>query len=61
MVSLVHICCQCRILTLLAGPGGQTSARVPQDHILTSTQAQTFTLEEVFMSTPAWIDFSYEY
>ncbi|OJA11428.1 hypothetical protein AZE42_04591, partial [Rhizopogon vesiculosus] len=42
------------------GPGGDTSARVQQDHILTYEQAQDFTLEEVFMGTPAWIDFSYE-
>ncbi|KAJ8594893.1 carbohydrate esterase family 8 protein [Rhizopogon salebrosus TDB-379] len=43
------------------GPGADTSARVAQDHILTSEQAQSFTLEEVFMGTPAWIDFDYAY
>ncbi|KAH7920300.1 carbohydrate esterase family 8 protein [Leucogyrophana mollusca] len=43
------------------GPGGNTSARVPQDHILTAVQAQNFTLEDVFYGTPAWIDFEYEY
>lgn len=42
-----------------AGPGGGTSARVSQDHILTSEEAENFTLEKVFVGTPAWIDFSY--
>ncbi|KAG2130656.1 carbohydrate esterase family 8 protein [Suillus bovinus] len=44
-----------------SGPGGDTSARVEQDHILTSDQASSFTLEEVFEGIPAWIDFNYEY
>ncbi|KIJ62685.1 carbohydrate esterase family 8 protein [Hydnomerulius pinastri MD-312] len=43
------------------GPGGNTTARVPQDHILTYTQAQNFTLEDVFYGTPSWIDFDYLY
>ncbi|KAG1822654.1 carbohydrate esterase family 8 protein [Suillus subaureus] len=43
-----------------SGPGGSTSARVAQDHILTSTQASSFTLEEVFDGIPAWIDFNYQ-
>jgi hypothetical protein len=61
LVSLVHSCCQRLILTLLAGPGGSTSARVAEDHILTSEQASSFTLEEVFDGIPAWIDFNYQY
>lgn len=60
LVSLVHSCCQRQILTLLAGPGGSTSARAAQDHILTSTQAASFTLENVFGGTPGWIDFDYQ-
>ncbi|KAG1869025.1 carbohydrate esterase family 8 protein [Suillus subalutaceus] len=43
-----------------SGPGGSTSARVAEDHILTSTQASSFTLEEVFGGIPAWIDFNYQ-
>lgn len=61
LVSLMHSCCRRQILTLLAGPGGDTSARVAQDHILTSDQASSFTLEEVFGGIPEWIDFNYEY
>jgi hypothetical protein len=60
-VSLVHICCLCQTFTVPAGPGGGTSARVKQDHILTSEQAQSFTLEEVFGGTPAGSDFNYGY
>ncbi|KAG1777217.1 carbohydrate esterase family 8 protein [Suillus placidus] len=43
-----------------SGPGASTSARVSQDHILTAAQAASFTLEEVFGGTPAWIDFKYQ-
>lgn len=43
-----------------SGPGGSTSARAAQDHILTSTQAASFTLENVFGGTPGWIDFDYQ-
>ncbi|KAG1743208.1 carbohydrate esterase family 8 protein [Suillus paluster] len=44
------------------GPGGSTSKRVPQDHVLTSEEVdKNFTLEEVFVGTLAWIDFKYEY
>ncbi|KAG2365117.1 hypothetical protein BDR07DRAFT_1481796 [Suillus spraguei] len=43
-----------------SGPGGSTSARVAQDHILTSEQASSFILEEVFDGIPAWIDFDYQ-
>lgn len=60
LVSIMHSCCQRQILTLLAGPGGSTSARVAQDHILTSEQASSFILEEVFDGIPAWIDFDYQ-
>ncbi|KAH7913948.1 carbohydrate esterase family 8 protein [Hygrophoropsis aurantiaca] len=41
------------------GPGGNISARVPQDHILTAMEAENFTLTKVFSGTPAWIDFEY--
>ncbi|KAG0704831.1 carbohydrate esterase family 8 protein [Suillus ampliporus] len=44
-----------------SGPGGNTSARVAQDRILTASQVKEyFSLEEVFVGTPAWIDFNYE-
>ncbi|KAG1743204.1 carbohydrate esterase family 8 protein [Suillus paluster] len=44
------------------GPGGGTSKRVAQDHIMTSEEVDKyFTLEEVFFETPAWIDFKYKY
>jgi hypothetical protein len=46
----------------LAGPGGDTSKRVPQEFILTATQVnENFSLESVFAGTPAWIDLNYEY
>ncbi|KAF9222162.1 carbohydrate esterase family 8 protein [Gyrodon lividus] len=41
------------------GPGGDTTARVPQDHILTDAQAQNFTIKKVFNGVPSWIDFKY--
>jgi len=41
------------------GPGGNTTARVPIDHILTPSQARYFTLERVFLERPRWIDFEY--
>ncbi|EMD39671.1 carbohydrate esterase family 8 protein [Gelatoporia subvermispora B] len=43
-----------------SGPGGNTSMRVAQDHILTSQEARPYTIEGVFLGTPAWIDFDYE-
>ncbi|KAG8214700.1 pectin lyase fold/virulence factor [Butyriboletus roseoflavus] len=43
------------------GPGGNTSARVQQDHILGSEQAQIYTLEYVFSGKPKWIDSEYQY
>ncbi|KAG2131809.1 carbohydrate esterase family 8 protein [Suillus clintonianus] len=44
-----------------SGPGASTTKRVAQDHILSSAQAAAFTVEKVFVGTPAWIDFNYEY
>ncbi|KIJ54145.1 carbohydrate esterase family 8 protein [Sphaerobolus stellatus SS14] len=41
------------------GPGGNTSARTPVEHILTKQAAQAFTLENVFGERPKWIDFGY--
>lgn len=45
---------------LVLGPGGNTSQRV-SDHILNAQQAADFTLEKVFLGTPHWIDFDYEF
>ena len=41
------------------GPGADSSARVPQDHILTTSEASNFTVDGVFLGTPAWIDYTY--
>ncbi|KAJ7637533.1 pectin lyase-like protein [Mycena polygramma] len=41
------------------GPGGNTSSRVPIEHILTPAQAASFTLDSVFLEHPKWIDFGY--
>ncbi|KIY52402.1 carbohydrate esterase family 8 protein [Fistulina hepatica ATCC 64428] len=45
------------------GPGGNTSERVPQDHILTDKEVEelAFTIPGVFLETPTWIDFDYEF
>ncbi|KAF8127035.1 carbohydrate esterase family 8 protein [Boletus edulis] len=43
------------------GPGGNTSARVKQDHILSLEGSQAYRLEAVFQETPGWIDFGYCY
>lgn len=42
------------------GPGANTSKRV-SDHILTAAEAMNFTIEGVFLETPAWVDFTYEH
>jgi len=42
-----------------SGPGGNTSSRVPIEHILTTDEAAKFTLENVFGGRPEWIDFEY--
>ncbi|EJF60997.1 pectin lyase-like protein [Dichomitus squalens LYAD-421 SS1] len=41
------------------GPGGNTSARIPLEHILTKEEAKNFTVEKVFLERPKWIDFEY--
>ncbi|KDR82405.1 hypothetical protein GALMADRAFT_237699 [Galerina marginata CBS 339.88] len=41
------------------GPGGNTSARIPLEHILSSKQAQDFTVDKVFLERPKWIDSEY--
>ncbi|KAH9850232.1 carbohydrate esterase family 8 protein [Lenzites betulinus] len=41
------------------GPGGNTSARIPLEHILTDDEAKAFTVEKVFLERPAWIDYDY--
>ncbi|KAK0482590.1 pectin lyase-like protein [Armillaria novae-zelandiae] len=42
-----------------SGPGGNTSSRISLEHILTSKEAQNFTVDKVFLEHPPWIDFSY--
>ncbi|KAJ6511886.1 pectin lyase-like protein [Mycena vitilis] len=41
------------------GPGGNTSKRVPIEHILTPAQAASFSIDGVFLEHPKWIDFEY--
>ncbi|KAI0373805.1 carbohydrate esterase family 8 protein [Pilatotrama ljubarskyi] len=41
------------------GPGGNTSARIPLEHILTDEQARHFALAKVFLGRPSWIDYDY--
>ncbi|TFK33326.1 carbohydrate esterase family 8 protein [Crucibulum laeve] len=41
------------------GPGGNTSARIPLEHILTAEEAKNFTIDKVFLEHPKWIDFGY--
>ncbi|THH09408.1 hypothetical protein EW146_g8689 [Bondarzewia mesenterica] len=43
------------------GPGGNTTARVAVEHILTPEEAKIFTVDGVFLERPSWIDFDYEY
>ncbi|KAG6860417.1 hypothetical protein C0995_011411 [Termitomyces sp. Mi166 len=42
------------------GPGGNTTARVPVEHILTAGEAQHFTLNKI-LGHPSWIDFGYRF
>jgi hypothetical protein len=44
-----------------AGPGANTSSRVPIEHILTAEQAADFTVAKVFLEQPKWIDYGYLY
>ncbi|KAI0823154.1 carbohydrate esterase family 8 protein [Trametes gibbosa] len=41
------------------GPGGNTSARIPLEHVLTDEEAREFTVEKVFLERPTWIDYDY--
>ncbi|RDB16013.1 putative pectinesterase/pectinesterase inhibitor 7 [Hypsizygus marmoreus] len=41
------------------GPGGDTTARIPSEHLLTPAQAAEFTLDMIFSGRPRWIDFGY--
>ncbi|KAF9005530.1 pectin lyase-like protein [Cyathus striatus] len=43
------------------GPGGNTTARIPLEHLLTADQAKNFTIDKVFLEHPGWIDFSYKF
>ncbi|KAF8073470.1 carbohydrate esterase family 8 protein [Lyophyllum atratum] len=40
------------------GAGGNTSARIPLEHLLTAAEAQQFTLQKI-MGRPSWIDSGY--
>lgn len=41
------------------GPGGNTAARSPLEHILNATEAKDFTINGVFLEHPEWIDYEY--
>ncbi|EIW52368.1 carbohydrate esterase family 8 protein [Trametes versicolor FP-101664 SS1] len=41
------------------GPGGNTSARIPLEHVLTDEEARAFTVDKVFLGWPQWIDYEY--
>ena len=41
------------------GPGGNTTARISLEHILSSAEANDFTIKKVFLGQPRWIDFEY--
>ncbi|KAI0031178.1 carbohydrate esterase family 8 protein [Vararia minispora EC-137] len=43
------------------GPGGNTSQRIPEEHLLTASQAAEFTVGKVFLGIPSWIDFEYSF
>ncbi|KNZ79012.1 putative pectinesterase/pectinesterase inhibitor 36 [Termitomyces sp. J132] len=43
-----------------SGSGGNTTARVPIEHILTAEEAQKFMLEKI-LGHPSWIDFEYRF
>ncbi|TFY73508.1 hypothetical protein EWM64_g10504 [Hericium alpestre] len=49
-----------RLTSYMEGPGGNISARIPLEHILTEKEARNFTVEKVFLGRPSWIDFDYE-
>ncbi|KAF9453118.1 carbohydrate esterase family 8 protein [Macrolepiota fuliginosa MF-IS2] len=41
------------------GPGGNTTQRIPLEHLLTAQEAKDFTVGGVFLEHPKWIDFGY--
>ena len=43
------------------GPGGNTSQRIPLEHILTTQEAKDFTVDKVFLEPPTWIDRTYRF
>ncbi|KAG9314831.1 carbohydrate esterase family 8 protein [Chiua virens] len=43
------------------GPGGITTSRSSQDHILSTDEASQFGLEHLFHGKPSWIDFTYRH
>lgn len=48
-----------KLILRLQGPGGNTSSRIPLEHILNATSAKEFALEKVFAGLPSWIDSGY--
>ncbi|KAJ7766480.1 carbohydrate esterase family 8 protein [Mycena maculata] len=42
-----------------SGPGGNTLERVAIEHLLTAEQAKNFTVDDVFLEHPKWIDYDY--
>ena len=42
-----------------AGPGGDTSGRIPLEHFLSRKDVRNFTIEKVFLERPKWIDRDY--
>lgn len=43
------------------GPGGNTSQRIPLEHLLTVQEANDFTVDKVFLEPPQWIDRAYRF
>ena len=43
------------------GPGGNTSQRVPEEHILSEEDARNYTVDAVFLGQPEWIDVEYRF
>jgi hypothetical protein len=46
-------------MTFGIGAGYNASARNPGEHILTDAQAANYTVANVFLGTPSWIDLTY--
>ena len=59
--SMYHLSLSIWISNKWTGPGANNSARIPQDHILTASEALNFTIDKVFLESPKWIDFEYSF